>query len=90
MRALPPIAAVPFLLLTVLSNPAPAEWYETRLTETPTDARRPTPTFDANDDLHVLWEEAGEIRHRMYAGASWGDVDVVGTGSLYDRWTCLG
>lgn len=90
MRAWPPIAAIPLLLLLIVNSPAPAEWYETRLTETPTDARRPTVTFDAADDLHVLWEEAGEIRHRLYAEASWGDIDLVGTGSDYDRWTCLG
>lgn len=89
MRAMIVLAAVPFLLALSLPVPAAADWYETQVTRTQDDSRKPRVTFDRNDDLHVLWEEAGDIRHQLFTGAGWGEVETVGSGSGFDHWMCL-
>ena len=81
--------AVAGLLAMMFAGPVAAEWYETRITATPDPSTRPDVTFDAEDGLHILWEEAGEIRHLEHSDSGWGEVEVVGTGSGFDRFTCL-
>jgi hypothetical protein len=89
MRALLVLAVVPGLLAANLAGPAAADWHETQVTQTPEESRRPRVTFDRDDDLHVLWEEAGEILHRLHTDTGWEEVEIVGTGSGFDHWMCL-
>ena len=83
------LVAIPGLLAATVAGPAAADWHEIQITQTQEDSRRPRVTFDRSDDLHVLWEEAGEIRHQLYTVLGWGEVETVGTGSGFDHWTCL-
>jgi hypothetical protein len=89
MRALLVLATVPALVASNLAVPAAAEWYETQVTQTQEDSRRPRLAFDRSDYLHVLWEEAGEIRHQLYTDTGWQEVETLGTGSGLDHWMCL-
>ena len=80
---------LPTLLLSLACGTAAAEWYVTRITNTAEDSRHPHATYDVGGGLHLLWEESGEIKHRLYTESGVGEVETVGIGDRYDRWTCL-
>jgi len=89
MRAPLALAAGAILLAMTVAGSAGATWYETRITQSPDAATRPIVTYDDDNILHVIWEEAGEIRHVAHTEEGWTDVDVVGTGFGVSHYTCL-
>ncbi len=88
MRARLILAVLPALLTMILAGPVVADWYVERATETAADSRRPTGTFDRDNDLHLLWEEGGNVLHRIRYVTGWTPIDIIGAGSGYDHWTC--
>lgn len=88
MRKWIAILVATLALLLVLAEATEASWYETRVTQTPLPSTEPRVTFDAWADLHVFWEEGGQILHRAHTGLGWEDVEVVGTGGDFDISTC--